>query len=73
MPACAGATPSAAPLAVRAGRLMSMPNDGRATRRLNSNRFQSFGRPVSRHPESLPLVPAATLGWPSRQPRCRNH
>ena len=25
MPACAGATPSAAPVAVRAGRLMSMP------------------------------------------------
>ncbi len=36
MPACAGATPSVAPVDVRAGRLMSMPNDGRATRRLNS-------------------------------------
>jgi hypothetical protein len=36
MPACGGATPSAAPVAVRAGRLMSMPNDGRATSRLNS-------------------------------------
>jgi hypothetical protein len=36
MPACAGATPSAAPVAVGAGRLMSMPKDGRATRRLNS-------------------------------------
>jgi hypothetical protein len=39
----------------------------------HQRRFQSFGRPVPRHPESLPLVPAATLGWPSRQPRCRNH
>jgi hypothetical protein len=36
MPACAGATPSAAPVAVRAGRLMSMPEQGKATRRLNS-------------------------------------
>src|SRR5260370_41537480 len=35
-PACAGATPSAAPMAVSAGRLMSMPKDGRATRKLNS-------------------------------------
>src|ERR1700682_977385 len=35
-PAWAGATRSAAPMAVSAGRLMSMPNDGRATRKLNS-------------------------------------
>jgi hypothetical protein len=33
-PTCAGATRSAAPVAVRAGRLMSMPKDGRATRKL---------------------------------------
>jgi hypothetical protein len=32
VPACAGATPSSAPVAVRAGRLISIPKDGRATR-----------------------------------------
>jgi hypothetical protein len=35
-PACAGPTWSAAPMAVSAGRLMSMPKDGKATRKLNS-------------------------------------
>src|SRR5258708_37736611 len=35
-PACAGATWNAAPVAVSAGRLMSMPKDGWATRKLNS-------------------------------------
>jgi hypothetical protein len=31
-PTCAGATRSVAPVAVSAGRLMSIPNDGSATR-----------------------------------------
>src|SRR4030088_1044916 len=35
-PARAGVTRSAAPVSVRAGRLMSMPKDGSATRKLNS-------------------------------------
>jgi hypothetical protein len=58
MPAYAGATPSAAPVVVRAGRLMSMAKDGRATRRLNSKvkAVEAGGIHTSR----------SSYGWPTR-------
>jgi hypothetical protein len=62
MPACAGATPSAAPVAVRAGRLMSMPNDGSATRRLNSKvkAMEAGGIRTSRIPYGWPICVSVT-------------
>ena len=56
MPACAGVMPSAAPVAVRAGRLMSMPEHGKATRRLNSKVEATEAGGIRTHREILWLA-----------------
>ena len=60
--AVAGAAPSAAPVAVRAGSLVSMPNDGGATRRLDSKvkAIEAGGIRTSRRSYGWPICVSLT-------------